>query len=89
MIDLTKLNKKVATLSRFLLLGSLVFTFTACAPEDPEIIEDAIKRALISEELVNSAAKKNYDCLVKNADYEKLKSLTVKSYQTIFDYKNR
>ena len=53
--------------------------------EDPEIIEEAIKQALCNDELVNSAAEKNFDKIMVDADYNKLKDLTIKSYRKIFD----
>lgn len=49
-------------------------------PEDPEIIEQAIRRALSDDDLVDAAAGINEQKIRKDADYNKLKELTVQSY---------
>jgi len=53
-------------------------------PEDPEIIEKAIRKALLDDSLVDAAARINYQKIREDADYEKLKELTIQSYFKIF-----
>jgi glycosyltransferase involved in cell wall biosynthesis len=50
-------------------------------PEDPEIIAQAIRKALTNDDLVDSAAVVNYEKILRDADYEKLKDLTIQSYE--------
>ena len=52
-------------------------------PEDPEIIEKAIRRAINDNEMVNLANLKNYNTIVEKAEYSKLKTLTNNSYNRI------
>jgi hypothetical protein len=49
-------------------------------PEDPEIVEQAVRRALREDDLVDAAAMINYQKIVEDADYLKLKELTLQSY---------
>ncbi len=52
-------------------------------PEDPEIIEQAIRKALTNDELVNLAAELNY-CLVRTKlDKTILKSKTIDFYESV------
>jgi hypothetical protein len=53
------------------------------SPEDPEIIEKAIRRAISDDEMVNSANLKNYNTIGEKAEYSKLKTLTNNSYNRI------
>lgn len=52
-------------------------------PEDPEIIEIAIRKALLDDSLVNVAAEKNYQTIQKRVEYKKLKSISMHSYLQI------
>jgi glycosyltransferase involved in cell wall biosynthesis len=52
-------------------------------PEDPEIIEKAIRRAISDNEMVDSANHKNYKTIQEKAEYSKLKILTNNSYNRI------
>jgi glycosyltransferase involved in cell wall biosynthesis len=45
-------------------------------PEDPEDVEKAIRKALLDDDLVNSAANINYDKIVREANFEQLKIKT-------------
>ena len=57
-------------------------------PEDPEIIEQAIRRALSDDDLVDTAAGINEQKIKKDADYDKLKELTIQSYFKIYKQSN-
>jgi len=57
-------------------------------PEDPEIIEQAIRRALSDDDLVDTAAGINEQKIRKDADYDKLKELTIQSYFKIYKQSN-
>ena len=77
-------------------------SFTSCAdewivdgetgflvpPEDPEIIEIAIRRAVTDDELVNRAAKENFKICKERLDYDLLKSKTIEMYLTVAREKN-
>lgn len=52
-------------------------------PEDPEIIEQAIRKALTNNDLVNRSAKLNWGVVAERLDFRKLKSQTVKYYKSI------
>jgi glycosyltransferase involved in cell wall biosynthesis len=52
-------------------------------PEDPEIIEKAIRRAISDNEMVDLANHKNYKTIQEKAEYYKLKILTNNSYNRI------
>lgn len=57
-------------------------------PEDPEIIEQMIRRALLNDDLVNNAAKINFQTIAKKVDYHHLKELTIQSYKKILSTTN-
>ena len=48
--------------------------------EDPEIIEQAIRKALENDILADSAATVNYQKILEDADYDHLRELTLQSY---------
>ncbi len=52
-------------------------------PEDPEIIEIAIRRALMDDDLVNRAAEENFRICKERLDYDLLKSKTIEMYLTV------
>lgn len=52
-------------------------------PEDPEIIEKAIRKAISNNEMVDLANLKNYKTIEEKAEYYKLKTLTNNSYNRI------
>jgi hypothetical protein len=52
-------------------------------PEDPEIVEIAIRRALCDDELVNCAAEKNYALSKERLDHHLLKQKAVAMYQDV------
>jgi hypothetical protein len=52
-------------------------------PEDPEIIEKAIRRAISDNKMVDLAGLKNYKIIREKAEYSKLKTLTNNSYNRI------
>jgi hypothetical protein len=54
-------------------------------PEDPEMVEAAIRRALADDEMVDNAAQINEHKIREEANFEKLKKITIQSYQTIFN----
>lgn len=55
------------------------------SPEDPEIIEKAIRKALLDDILVNSAAEINYNKIVQDANFEILKSRTIQAYKKVLN----
>lgn len=50
-------------------------------PEDPEIIELAIRKALSDDQLVDSAAEINYKKVLADANFANLKEKTISSYK--------
>jgi glycosyltransferase involved in cell wall biosynthesis len=52
-------------------------------PEDPDIIEGAIRRALTDDELVNLAAEENWKTVVERLDHLKLKKETIDFYRRV------
>ena len=54
-------------------------------PEDPEIIEQAIRKAIADNELVDKAAELNYLTIVNKADSKILQQKTKKIYQDILN----
>lgn len=52
-------------------------------PDDPEIIKDAIIKALTDDNLVNTAAKENWETIRLRLDKRKIKSTIIKYYQEI------
>jgi glycosyltransferase involved in cell wall biosynthesis len=82
-----------------LVMGSFpIQTYTSCAnewiedgktgilipPEDPDVIEKAIRRALTDDDLVNRAAEENWKTAIERLDHKKLKSMVVDFYNTVF-----
>jgi glycosyltransferase involved in cell wall biosynthesis len=54
-------------------------------PEDPEVVEQAIRRALLDDILVNSAAEINYNKIVKDANFETLRVKTIQAYKKVLN----
>ncbi len=52
-------------------------------PEDPEIVAEAIKRALTDDELVDRAYEMNWDTVKERLNYDLLKEKTISSYKHI------
>lgn len=52
-------------------------------PEDPDVIEKAIRRALTDDDLVNRAAEENWKTAVERLDQSKLKPKAVELYNTV------
>ncbi|MEE9614561.1 MAG: glycosyltransferase, partial [Thermodesulfobacteriota bacterium] len=82
-----------------LVMGSFpIQTHTGCAnewiedgrtgilvpPEDPDVIEQAIRRALTDDELVDRAAEENWKTTVERLDQSKIKPKAVDFYGRIF-----
>lgn len=85
-----------------LVMGSFpVQSWTACAdewiedgktgilvpPEDPDVVEQAIRRALTEDELVNKAAELNYCLADKRLDQSILQPMAVDLYTTVMKEK--
>lgn len=81
-----------------LVMGSFpIQSWTACAdewvedgktailvpPEDPDVIEKAIRRALTDDDLVNRAAELNWKTAVERLDQSKLKPKAIEIYTTV------
>ncbi|MBN1636832.1 MAG: glycosyltransferase, partial [Deltaproteobacteria bacterium] len=81
-----------------IVMGSFpIQSWTACAdewikdgrngllvpPEDPEIIEHAIRQALTEDNLVNQAAKENYHLAARRLDQAVLKPEAINIYTTV------
>jgi hypothetical protein len=49
-------------------------------PEDPEVIEQAIRKALADDSLVDLAAEANYLTIAQKADQKVIKKLTIEAY---------
>lgn len=56
-------------------------------PEDPDVIEKAIRRALSDDELVNGAAEQNWKTVSERLDKDILKHQIVEFYKTMADKK--
>lgn len=54
-------------------------------PEDPEVVAEALKRALTDDELVDSAYEINWNTVKERLDYDLLKEKTINSYRNIMD----
>jgi hypothetical protein len=52
-------------------------------PEDPDIIEKAIRKALLNDDLVDSAFYENFKTIEEKADSDVLKEITVNLYKSI------
>lgn len=81
-----------------MVMGSFpIQSWTACAdewvedgktailvpPEDPDVIEKAIRRALTEDDLVNRAAELNWKTALERLDQSKLKPKAVEIYTTV------
>jgi glycosyltransferase involved in cell wall biosynthesis len=53
-------------------------------PEDPEIIEQAIRRAITDDNLVNGAAEINYQIAKEKLDKKLIKPKIVELYKSVF-----
>jgi glycosyltransferase involved in cell wall biosynthesis len=58
-------------------------------PEDPEVVEGAIRRALTDDTLVNSAAEKNLRVAQERLDRRKLKEMTIGLYNRVLQETRR
>ena len=56
-------------------------------PEDVEVIESAIRKALTDDQLVDTAAKKNYDLAKLKLDSKDLQRKATQFYQTVLEEK--
>ena len=56
-------------------------------PEDSEDIEKAIRKALADDDLVDRAAKLNYDMLFRRLEYSGIKNRVINTYQGLIDNK--
>ena len=54
-------------------------------PEDPDIIELAIRRALIDDDLVDKASYINFKTIENKAEYHNLKNITINSYKKLLN----
>ena len=52
-------------------------------PEDPEVVEAAIRRALAEDDLVNQAAVENWETAAARLDYRSIQSRVVELYRTV------
>jgi len=52
-------------------------------PEDPEDVEEAIRKALENDDLVDKAAGLNYDMLFSRLEYSKIKTMVVSIYKNL------
>jgi glycosyltransferase involved in cell wall biosynthesis len=52
-------------------------------PDDPEVVEKAIRKALADDALVDGAAELNYAVVGKRLNYYALKPMTVNIYNTV------
>ena len=73
-------------------------SYTACAnewiedgksgflvpPEDPHIIAEALRRAVTDDDLVDQAAKINYETAQQRLAYDHVKGKVVEMYNSIF-----
>lgn len=86
-----------------IVLGSFpIQSWTACAdewiedgrtgilvpPEDPEVVEAAIRRALADDDLVNQAAEKNSQTCRERLDYDFLKAKAIELYLNVAQERN-
>jgi glycosyltransferase involved in cell wall biosynthesis len=53
------------------------------SPEDTEVVEMAIRRALSEDALVNQAAEKNYRVAEDRLEQKKLKAMTIEMYRLV------
>ncbi len=81
-----------------MVMGSFpIQSWTACAnewiedgktgilipPDDPDVIEKAIRRALTDDDLVDRAAEENWKTAIERLDHNKLKAKAVDFYNTV------
>jgi len=52
-------------------------------PEDPEIVEKALRRVLSDDDLVNRAAKHNFELAIERLDHGLLRKMTADLYTTV------
>lgn len=57
-------------------------------PEDSETVESAIRMALLDDNLANTAAEINLNKIIDNANYEKLKRITMEAYIKVLDFES-
>jgi len=57
-------------------------------PEEPREVEDAIRRALQDDILVDKAAESNWNTVVEKLDYYKIKTIVKDMYEKILNRKN-
>jgi glycosyltransferase involved in cell wall biosynthesis len=89
-----------ATFSASLSMGSFpIQSWTFCAnewiedgvtgilvpPEDPEVIEKAIRRAVLYDELVDNAAEENWLTTKERLDYKILKREAIRMYEYVYE----
>lgn len=58
-------------------------------PEDPDIIEKAVRKSLQDDKLVDRAAEKNFSTIKEKLDFEKLKKSAINFYSEILNDKQR
>ena len=54
-------------------------------PEDPEIIEKVIRKALSDDEMVDRAAEANWRTVTERLDYDRVKEIAIGMYKRIYD----
>jgi glycosyltransferase involved in cell wall biosynthesis len=54
-------------------------------PEDPEVVEQAIRKALTDDALVDRAAEANYHTIAGRAEYRSLRRKTIEMYQYVYN----
>ena len=59
--------------------------FILVPPEDPEIVEQAIRKALSDDEMVDQAAKENYKLLFNSLEKSKIKEKIILQYKKVFN----
>jgi glycosyltransferase involved in cell wall biosynthesis len=52
-------------------------------PEDPDVIENAIRKSLTDDNLVDKAAEINYETAKEKLDYSLLKAKAIEMYETV------
>jgi hypothetical protein len=54
-------------------------------PEDPEFIENALRKALLDDAMVDAAATRNWETICMRADFAKLSKEAIASYYYIYE----
>ena len=54
-------------------------------PEDPEMVEIALRKALTNDQLVDNAAQKNWETICTRADFKQLTKAAIDTYNYIND----